>query len=51
MAIETLPINDLLIENVPGATPPDDTPTEEPIDPQWPVVTCTRDSTKTKAHR
>jgi len=32
MAIDMLSINDLLIDNVPGAPPPEDTPNEEPID-------------------
>jgi hypothetical protein len=43
--------NDLLIVNVAGAPPPEDTPNKEPIDPQQPDLTCTSDSTKTKAHR
>jgi len=51
MAINKLPINDLLIDNVPGAPPPEDTPNAEPIDPQQPGLTCTPDPTKTKAHR
>jgi len=51
MVIDKLSINDLLIDNVPGAPPPEDTPNEEPIDPQLPDLTCTPDSTKTKAHR
>jgi len=34
MAINKLPINDRLIDNVPGAPPPEDTPNDEPIDPQ-----------------
>jgi hypothetical protein len=51
MAIDKLSINDLLIDNVPGAPPPEDTPNEEPIDPQQPDLTCTPDPTKTKAHR
>jgi len=51
MAIDKLLIHDLLIDNVPGARPPEDTPNEELIDPQQPDVTCTPDSTKTKAHR
>jgi hypothetical protein len=50
MAIDKLPINDRLIDNVPGATPPEDPPKEEPIDPQQPDLTCTPDPTKTKAH-
>ena len=51
MAIDKLPINDRLIDNVPGAPPPEDTPNKEPIDPQQPDLTCTPDPTKTKAHR
>jgi hypothetical protein len=51
MAIDTLPINDRLIDNAPGAPPPEDTPNEEPIDPQQPDLTCSPDPTKTKAHR
>jgi len=51
MGIYKLSINDRLIDNVPGAPPPDDTPNEEPIDPQQPDLTCTPDPTKTKAYR
>jgi len=51
MAIDKLSINDLLLDNVPGAPPPEDTPNEEPIDPQQPDLTCTPDPNKTKAHR
>ena len=51
MAIDKQSINDLLIDNVPGAPPPEDTPNEESIDPQQPELTCTPDPTKTKAHR
>jgi len=50
MPIDKLSLNDLLIENVPGAPPPEDTPNEEPIDPQQSDLTCTPDPTKTKAH-
>ena len=50
MAIDKLSINDLLLDNVPGAPPPEDTPNEEPIDPQQPDLTCTPHPTKTKAH-
>jgi hypothetical protein len=50
-AIDKLSIYDLLLDNVPGAPPPDDTPNEEPINPQQPDLTCTPDPTKTKAHR
>jgi len=49
MAIGKLSINDLLIDNEPGA-PPEDTPNQEPIDPQQLDLTCTPDPTKTKAH-
>jgi len=51
MAINKLSINDLLIDNVLGAPPPEDTPINEPIDPQQPDLTFTPDSTKTKTHR
>jgi len=51
MAIDKLSINDLLIDNVPGAPPPEDTSNEESIDSQQPHLTCTPDPTKTKAHR
>jgi len=51
MAVNELPINDRLIDNVPGAPPSEDTPDKEPIDPQQPDLTCTPDQTKTKAHR
>ena len=50
MAIDELSINDLLIDKVPGAQPPEDTPNEEPIEPPQPDLTCTPDPTKTKAH-
>jgi hypothetical protein len=39
------------IDNAYGAPPPEDTSDEEPIDPQKPNLTCTPDSTKTRAHR
>ena len=51
MAINMLSIHDLLIENVPGAPPPEDILNEEPIDPQQPDLPCTADPTKTKAYR
>jgi len=51
MVIDKLPINDRLIDNIPGAPPSEDTPDEEPIDPQKPDLTCTPDPTKQKAHR
>jgi hypothetical protein len=51
MANDKLSINDLLIDNVPVATPPEDSHNEEPIDPQHPDLTWTPDPTKTKAHR
>jgi hypothetical protein len=50
-AINKLSIDDLLLDNVPGAPPPEDTPNQDPIDPQQPDLSCTPDSTKTKAHR
>jgi hypothetical protein len=51
VAIDKLSIHDLLLDNVLGAPPPEDTPNEEPIDPQQPDPTWTPDPTKTKAHR
>jgi hypothetical protein len=51
MTINKLPFNDHLIDNVPGAPPPEDTPNKDPIDPQQPNLTCTPDPTKTKAHQ
>jgi len=51
IVINKLSINDLLIDNVPGAPPPEDTLKAEPINPQQPDLTCTPDPTKTKAHR
>ena len=39
------------MDNIPGAPPPEDTPDEEPIDPQKPDLTCTPDPKKTQAHR
>jgi hypothetical protein len=51
MAINKLSINNLLIDNVPGAPPFEDTPNKEPIDRQQPDLTCTPDPTQTKAHR
>ena len=39
MAIDKLSFNDPLIENVPGAPPPEDTLNKEPIDPQQPDLT------------
>jgi len=51
MAIEMLSINNLLIDHVPGATPPEDAPYKEPIEPQQLDLTCTPDPTKTMAHR
>jgi len=50
MVVDKLSINDLLIDTVPGAPPPEDTPNEEPIDPLPPDLTCTPDPTTTKAH-
>jgi len=51
MAIDKLSNNNLLIDNIPGAPPPEDTHNEEPIDPQQPNLTCTPDATKIRAHR
>ena len=50
MALDKLPIHDLLRNNVPGAPPPDDTPNEEPIDPSQPDLTCTPDPMMRKTH-
>jgi len=49
--IDMLWINDRLIDDVPGAQPPDDTPNKEPLHPQQRDLTCTPDPTQTKAHR
>jgi len=49
--MDKLLINDRLIDTVPGATPPQDTTNEDPIDPQQSDFTCTPVSTKTKVHR
>jgi hypothetical protein len=52
MAIDELSqLNHLPIDNVPGAPPPEDTPDEEPIDPQKPDLPCTPDPTMMRAHR
>jgi hypothetical protein len=51
MANKKLSTNDLLIDNILGAPPPEDTPNEQHIDPHQPDVTCTPDSTQTKAQR
>jgi hypothetical protein len=51
MAFNKLPVNNRLIDNVPGAPPCEDTPNNEPIHPKQPDLTCTPDSTKTKAHK
>jgi len=52
MAIDELsPLVHLPIDNVPGAPPPEDTPNEEPIDPQKSNLSCTSDPTKTRGHR
>ena len=45
MAIDKVSINNLLIDNIPGAPPPKETPNEEPLDPQQPDITCTADPT------
>ena len=49
--IELSQLTHLPIDNVPGASPHEDTPDEETIDPQKPDLTCTRDPTKTRVHR
>jgi hypothetical protein len=41
----------LPIDNVSGTPPPEYTPDTETTDPQMPNLTCTPDSTKTRAHR
>jgi len=51
MAIDKLSINDVLIEYILGSPPPENTPHEEPIEPQKPALTCTPDSTKRNARR
>ena len=51
IGIDKLSINDRLIDSWPGASPPEDSPNKEPIDPQQPDPTCTPDPTKTKVHR
>jgi hypothetical protein len=52
MAIDELSqLIHLPMDNVPGAPPPEDTPNEEPIDPQKPDRTCTPAPTNTRAHR
>jgi len=43
--------NDLPIDNVPGAPPPEDTPDEGMIELPKPDLTCTPDPTTTTAHR
>jgi hypothetical protein len=43
MAIKKLSIDDLLLDNVPGVPPPEDSPSEEPIDPKQPDLTFTPD--------
>jgi hypothetical protein len=49
MAINKLSINDRLIDNILGTLPPESTPHEKHIHPPQPDLTCTPDSTKTKA--
>jgi hypothetical protein len=51
MASNMLSINDVLIDNIPGARPPDKTLNAEHTDPQQPDVSGTIDLTKTKANR
>jgi len=51
MAMDKLPIDDLFLDNVPGAPPPEVTTNEEPIEPEQLDLTCTPDPTKTEAHR
>jgi len=47
MAMNELSINDLLMNNVPGVPPPEDTLNEESIEPLQPDLTGTPDPTKT----
>jgi hypothetical protein len=51
MAINKLTIIDLLIDNVPGSPPPEDTLNKDSIYTQQPDLTCTPNSTMTKAQR
>jgi hypothetical protein len=51
MAIDKLSMNDLLLDNILGAPPPEDTADKEPIDPQQPDLTRTPDPTNTNTHR
>jgi hypothetical protein len=51
MAIDKLSINNLPIDTIPGAPPPEDTSNKEPTDSQPPELACTPDPTNTKAHR
>jgi len=51
MVIDRLPINQLLMDNVPGAPQPKDTSNDVSIDLQQPDLTCTPDPKNTKAHR
>jgi hypothetical protein len=47
----SLSTNDLPIDNVPDAPPPEDTADKETIDPEKPNLACTSDPTRAKAHR
>jgi hypothetical protein len=52
MAIDELSqLIHLPIDNVPGAPPPEDTPDEQPKDPQKPDQRCTLDPMKMRAYR
>jgi hypothetical protein len=51
MAIDKLSINDPLIDNIPGAPPPEVPPNKEPTVAQQPALACTPNPTKTKDHR
>jgi hypothetical protein len=51
MAIDKLSINDLLIDNIPSAIPPEGTPNNDPIAPEQPYLRRTSDPTKTRACR
>lgn len=46
MAITKLTVNNLPMDNVPGAPPPEDTSAKDPIDPEQRAFTCTSDPTR-----
>jgi len=49
IAIDKLSINDLLIDNIPGAPPPENTPNKQSMNRQQPDLTCSPDPTNTQA--